>query len=101
MKRSEVEIGGRYAAKVSGYLTTVRIMRDLGMDLRPTPGCTGTGLHKYREVHDGWDAINVAAGRAIHLIWRNSDPREAQFRGLAALLRRHAPQGVVAPSEAI
>lgn len=42
-----------------------------------------------------------AAGRAIHLIWRNSDPREAQFRGLAALLRRHAPQGVVAPSEAI
>ena len=67
MKRSEVEIGETYIAKVSGHLVSVRIMHDLGMDLWPTPGCTGTGLHKYREVHGGWDAINVATGREIHI----------------------------------
>ncbi len=31
------------------------------------------------------------AGREIALVWRASDPREAQFRQLAELLRRHAP----------
>jgi LysR family transcriptional regulator, hydrogen peroxide-inducible genes activator len=35
------------------------------------------------------------AGREISLIWRTSDPRETQFRGLAALLRAHAPDGVI------
>jgi LysR family hydrogen peroxide-inducible transcriptional activator len=34
------------------------------------------------------------AGRMISIIWRASDPREAQFRALAALLRAHAPAGV-------
>ncbi len=37
------------------------------------------------------------AGRVISLIWRASDPREAQFRALAALLREHAPAGVKPP----
>lgn len=36
------------------------------------------------------------AGRTISLIWRNSDPREAQFRALVTLLRSHAPAKVVA-----
>jgi len=34
------------------------------------------------------------AGRRIALIWRASDPREAQFRQLAGLLRAHAPADV-------
>jgi LysR family transcriptional regulator, hydrogen peroxide-inducible genes activator len=38
------------------------------------------------------------AGRDIALVWRKSDPREAQFRQLADLLRRHAPPGVIANS---
>jgi LysR family hydrogen peroxide-inducible transcriptional activator len=36
------------------------------------------------------------AGRDIALVWRNSDPRESQFRQLADLLRRHAPDCVEA-----
>lgn len=36
------------------------------------------------------------AGRMISVIWRASDPREQQFRALAALLRSHAPAGVTA-----
>jgi LysR family hydrogen peroxide-inducible transcriptional activator len=34
------------------------------------------------------------AGREIALVWRSSDPRETQFRQLADLLRRHAPDCV-------
>ncbi len=36
------------------------------------------------------------AGRVISLMWRASDPREAQFRALAGLMRAQAPAGVVA-----
>jgi LysR family hydrogen peroxide-inducible transcriptional activator len=36
------------------------------------------------------------AGREIALVWRGSDPRETQFRQLAALLRGQAPAGVMA-----
>jgi LysR family hydrogen peroxide-inducible transcriptional activator len=36
------------------------------------------------------------AGRTIALIWRASDPRETQFRQLAALLRDSAPEQVTA-----
>ncbi|OYY03114.1 MAG: LysR family transcriptional regulator, partial [Acidocella sp. 35-58-6] len=34
------------------------------------------------------------AGRTVALVWRASDPRETQFRQLAALLRREAPVDV-------
>jgi LysR family transcriptional regulator, hydrogen peroxide-inducible genes activator len=34
------------------------------------------------------------AGRRVSLIWRASDPREAQFRHFAALLTTHAPSEV-------
>ncbi|MDR3520471.1 MAG: LysR substrate-binding domain-containing protein [Acidocella sp.] len=34
------------------------------------------------------------AGRSVALVWRASDPRETQFRQLAALLRHHAPEVV-------
>ncbi len=34
------------------------------------------------------------AGRTVALVWRASDPREVQFRQLAALLRHHAPEVV-------
>jgi len=40
--------------------------------------------------------VEPNAGREIALVWRASDPREAQFRQLADLLRRHAPACVVA-----
>lgn len=36
------------------------------------------------------------AGRDIALVWRASDPREAQFKALAAMLREHAPPEVKA-----
>ncbi|HUW80832.1 MAG TPA: LysR substrate-binding domain-containing protein [Acidocella sp.] len=36
------------------------------------------------------------AGRSINLIWRTSDPREAQFRILGGLLRSHPPAGLAA-----
>lgn len=38
------------------------------------------------------------AGRTISLIWRNSDPREAQFRALGMLLRENTPAEVEAAS---
>jgi LysR family hydrogen peroxide-inducible transcriptional activator len=38
------------------------------------------------------------AGRDIALVWRSSDPRETQFRQLADLLRRHAPECCRAPN---
>lgn len=37
------------------------------------------------------------AGRDIALIWRASDPREAQFRALAGMLRSNAPAAVTVP----
>jgi LysR family hydrogen peroxide-inducible transcriptional activator len=39
------------------------------------------------------------AGRDIALVWRTSDPREQQFRQLATLLRRHAPDCVTANTQ--
>ena len=47
MKKAEVQIGGRYVAKVSGTLTTVRI--------------------DHENPHGGWDATNVATGRAVRI----------------------------------
>ncbi len=38
------------------------------------------------------------AGREIALVWRGSDPREAQFRNLAELLRAHAPVRLAGPA---
>ena len=63
MKRSEVEIGGRYTAKVSGQIVAVRIVSDLGTHWRTVYGQPS----RDREVHSGWTAINVATGRAIHI----------------------------------
>ena len=37
-----------------------------------------------------------AAGREIALVWRATDPRDALFRDLAALLIRALPDSVVA-----
>jgi len=47
MKKNEVEIGGRYVAKVSGSLTVVRIDRE--------------------SPYGGWDATNVATGRSVRI----------------------------------
>ena len=57
MKRSEVEIGHRYLAKVSGNLVTIRIERDLG---------TAMGFGKC-ERHQGWDAVNLSTGKTVHI----------------------------------
>ena len=56
MKRSDIEIGGRYTAKVSGQIVAVRIVSDLGTHWRTVYGQPS----RDREVHSGWTAINVA-----------------------------------------
>jgi hypothetical protein len=57
MKRSEVEVGKVYAAKISGSLVPVRIERDRG---------TALGYGKC-ERHTGWDAVNLSTHRQIHI----------------------------------
>ena len=58
MKRSEVQIGKVYTAKVSGSLVPVRIQRDRGQ--------RRSWLNTTRaERHDGWDAENLKTGRQI------------------------------------
>jgi hypothetical protein len=47
MKKNEIKIGGRYVAKVSDHLVTVRI--------------DGTNSH------GGWNATNTATGKRIHV----------------------------------
>jgi hypothetical protein len=61
MKRSEVHIGATYVAKVSGKLANVRIVSDQGTHLRTVYGRPG------REIHGGWDAINLATKHQIHI----------------------------------
>mgnify|MGYP001600192200 CR=1 FL=1 len=47
MKKAEVEIRGVYVAKVSGQLVTVRLERE--------------------SPYGGWDATNLATGRAVRI----------------------------------
>jgi hypothetical protein len=47
MKKNEVEIRGVYVAKVSGQLVSVRIDRE--------------------SPYGGWDATNLATGRAVRI----------------------------------
>jgi hypothetical protein len=47
MKKHEIEIGGVYVAKVSGRIAEVRIDRE--------------------SPYGGWDATNLATGRAIRI----------------------------------
>lgn len=63
MKKKDVRIGGRYRAKVSGKLTTVRIDRE--------------------SPYGGWDATNLETGRRVRI-------RSAQR--LRYEVREHAPR---------
>jgi len=47
MKKADVEMGGRYVAKVSGNLVAVRIDRE--------------------SPYGGWDATNLTTGRAVRI----------------------------------
>lgn len=47
MKKADVEIGGKYVAKVSGHLVAVRIDRE--------------------SPYGGWDATNLASGRSVRI----------------------------------
>jgi len=47
MKKADVEIGGRYIAKVSGSETVVRITN--------------------KSIYKGWDAVNVKTGRPVRI----------------------------------
>lgn len=47
MKKRDVTVGGLYEARVSGVLATVRINR--------------------ASVYGGWEATNVATGRAVRI----------------------------------
>lgn len=58
MKASEIEIGGRYVAKVSGDLVTLQV----------------TGIFVYRvgrgsreQFRDGWSCLNTFTGRTIRV----------------------------------
>jgi hypothetical protein len=66
MKKAEVEIRGVYVAKVSGQLVTVRI--------------------EHESPYGGWDATNLATGRAIRI--RSA----ARLRGRAARSSSNAPK---------
>jgi hypothetical protein len=66
MKKADVEIRGVYVAKVSGQLVKVRIERE--------------------SPHGGWDATNLATGRAIRI--RSA----ARLRGHAARSSFNAPK---------
>lgn len=68
MKKSEIEVGQHYAAKVSGRITVVRIA-----------GVSAFG---------GWNAVNVATGRevriksAVRLRSKAKDPRHTELSHL-------------------
>ena len=47
MRKAQIEIGGRYVAKVSGQLTIVHVLRD--------------------SPYGGWDAENVETGRKVRI----------------------------------
>jgi len=47
MKKHEVTIGGVYAAKVSGKITIIRLLRE--------------------SPYGGWDAVNTATGREVRV----------------------------------
>lgn len=61
MKQNEIQIGATYTAKVSGKLTTVKILRE------HRPVLHFHGVAAPTERHGGWDAINVATKREIHI----------------------------------
>lgn len=77
MQKHEVEIGGRYRAKVSGRVVTVRI----------------TGSHPY----GGWNAVNTTTGRAVRIRTagrlRGKALSDAQKRAVIASLARLAKGG--------
>ena len=47
MKKADVEIGGKYIAKVSGTLVAIRIDRE--------------------SPYGGWDGTNLATGRSVRI----------------------------------
>ena len=75
MKKAEIEIGGVYVAKVSGQIVKVRIDRE--------------------SPYGGWDATNLATGRAIRI--RGA----ARLRGSAADRASPPPQAAVAAARPV
>jgi hypothetical protein len=61
MTRKEIEVGGTYQAKVAGRLTTVRIVKEHGTIVH------FHALSAPTERHGGWDAINTATKRQVHI----------------------------------
>jgi hypothetical protein len=47
MKKSEIQVGGRYVAKVSGKRVIIRLVKE--------------------SEHGGWEALNESTGRAINI----------------------------------
>jgi uncharacterized protein (DUF1330 family) len=66
MKKAEIEVGGRYIAKVSNKLATVKI----------------TNENRY----GGWDAINVKTGRAVRI--RSAQRLRRPAGGMYVLARK-------------
>jgi hypothetical protein len=87
MKKANVSIGGTYRAKVSGSYTRVRI----------------TSESRY----GGWDAINLATGRRIHVrtaarlspIFKAKDDAELERLRAEAVAAVQSSIGPIAPGK--
>lgn len=78
MKAKEIKVGGRYIAKVSGKLTTVRV--DAIREISRKSGTNYDGSRKYRDAVV-YDVTNLSTGRRI--TFRSA----TKFRGEAGMPR--------------
>jgi len=62
MKKAKVQIGSTYVVKVSGKLTRVRIVRE--------------------SPYGGWDGLNLATQRAVHIRSAARPPASSLLRSL-------------------
>lgn len=72
MKAKEIKVGGRYTAKVSGKLTTVRV--DAIREITRMSGTNYDGSRKYRDAVV-YDVTNLSTGR------RTTFRSATKFRG--------------------
>jgi hypothetical protein len=90
MKKSQVQVGETYIAKVSGTLTTIRILRD--------------------SPYGGWDAVNTKTGREVRVktaarlrrpaLTRSITPQEVEAATIACRKMLSAPSRPVEDSPA-
>lgn len=93
-KRSEVHVGDHWIARVSGHLVVVRIIEDLGMRDKWRGGVIVS------EIHAGWNAVNTATHKYIHIKSAQRLRRKVSTGGtLDATLQIHPSEKWPAGSE--